>query len=103
MDLPFPTDVQEFEGDDRISFSKLDKKFIAVHDDGTEFEFDANSKRWVPADEESLEEETFESGGPSSGQQGLLRASNKRQLDSENGSEVSIATSNADVLLQLMS
>jgi HIV Tat-specific factor 1 len=55
MDLPFPTDPREFDSDDRISFSKLDKKFIAVHDDGNEYEFDADSKRWVLADEEPLE------------------------------------------------
>ncbi|KAJ4003411.1 hypothetical protein NW752_011862 [Fusarium irregulare] len=55
MDLPFPTDPREFDSDDRISFSKLDKKFIAVHDDGNEYEFDADNKRWVLADEEPLE------------------------------------------------
>ncbi|UKZ79563.1 hypothetical protein TrVFT333_007321 [Trichoderma virens FT-333] len=57
MDLPFPTDVQEFDSDERISFSKLDNKFIAVHDDGTEFEFDADQKKWVPAEEEPLEDD----------------------------------------------
>lgn len=44
----FPTDIPEFDADDRISFSKLDQKFIAVHDDGSEYEFDADEKRWVP-------------------------------------------------------
>ncbi|OAA73526.1 Nucleotide-binding, alpha-beta plait [Cordyceps fumosorosea ARSEF 2679] len=44
MDAPFPTEVQEFDGDDRISFSKLDSKFIAVRDDGAEFEFDAERR-----------------------------------------------------------
>ncbi|KAH8737056.1 hypothetical protein BGZ61DRAFT_525258 [Ilyonectria robusta] len=52
MDSIFPTDVREFDSDDRISFSKLDNKFIAVHDDGTEYEFDADLKRWGPAAEE---------------------------------------------------
>ncbi|KAH7171102.1 hypothetical protein EDB81DRAFT_837638 [Dactylonectria macrodidyma] len=47
----FPTDVREFDSDDRISFSKLDNKFIAVHDDGSEYEFDVDSKRWLPAAE----------------------------------------------------
>lgn len=52
MDSIFPTDVREFDSDDRISFSKLDNKFIAVHDDGTEYEFDADLKRWGLAAEE---------------------------------------------------
>ncbi|KAK2682995.1 RNA recognition motif domain [Fusarium oxysporum f. sp. vasinfectum] len=55
MDVSFPTDPREFDSDDRISFSKLDQKFIAVHDDGNEYEFDADSKRWVLADENALE------------------------------------------------
>ncbi|KAK7427720.1 hypothetical protein QQZ08_005826 [Neonectria magnoliae] len=55
MDSMFPTDIREFDSDERISFSKLDNKFIAVHDDGTEYEFDANLKRWVPAADEDLE------------------------------------------------
>ncbi|KAK7398721.1 hypothetical protein QQX98_011899 [Neonectria punicea] len=54
MDSIFPTDIREFDSDERISFSKLDNKFIAVHDDGTEYEFDANLKRWVPAADEDL-------------------------------------------------
>ncbi|KAG6033200.1 hypothetical protein E4U41_006969 [Claviceps citrina] len=57
MEPNFPTDVQEFDADDRISFSRLDNKFIAVHDDGTEYEFDAEWRRWVPTEEEEEEEE----------------------------------------------
>lgn len=52
MDAPFPTDPAEFDADERISFSKLDSKFLAVLDDGTEFEFDADAKRWVPAEDD---------------------------------------------------
>lgn len=54
----FPTDPAQFENDDRISFSKLDNKYIAVQEsDGTEFEFDAQLRRWIPLadeDEEAL-------------------------------------------------
>lgn len=54
----FPTDPAQFETDDRISFSKLDNKYIAVQEsDGTEFEFDAQLRRWIPLadeDEEAL-------------------------------------------------
>lgn len=54
----FPTDPAEFENDDRISFSKLDNKFIAVQEsDGTEFEFDHQLKRWIPVADE--DEEAF--------------------------------------------
>lgn len=56
--LTFPTDPSEFDQDHRISFSRLDNKYIAVQEsDGTEFEFDAQLKRWIPSadeDEEAL-------------------------------------------------
>ena len=54
---PFPTNPEEFDSDDRISFSKLDQKFLLVQDDGTEFEFDDAIKRWVPVLDEALLEE----------------------------------------------
>ena len=45
----FPTNPEDFDADDRISFSKLDNKFILEADDGQDFEFDDALKRWVPA------------------------------------------------------
>ncbi|KAF3764808.1 hypothetical protein M406DRAFT_340337 [Cryphonectria parasitica EP155] len=54
--LTFPTDPAQFDNDDRISFSRLDNKYIAVQEsDGTEFEFDAQLKRWVPVMDEAEE------------------------------------------------
>jgi len=53
----FPTNIEEFDSDDRISFSKLDNKFILVQADGTEFEFDSAIKRWIPVLDEALLEE----------------------------------------------
>lgn len=53
----FPTDPAEFDADDRISYSKLDNKFLLVQDDGTEFEFDDALKRWVPLLDEALLEQ----------------------------------------------
>ncbi|KAF4633817.1 hypothetical protein G7Y89_g4312 [Cudoniella acicularis] len=53
----FPTNPEEFDADDRISFSKLDNKFLLVQDDGTEFEFDDAIKRWIPVVDEALLEE----------------------------------------------
>lgn len=88
MDITFPTDIQEFDADDRISFSRLDNKFIAVHDDGTEFEFDTELRRWVPAEEEPLDHEVQNLGQGSSGQ-AVYADATQRQLGAENGSEVS--------------
>jgi HIV Tat-specific factor 1 len=98
MDVPFPTDVREFDSDERISFSKLDNKFIAVHDDGTEFEFDAELKKWVPTEEEPLEDELNDlreySGTPAEGD----ALHKKRKHDEENGDEVSYHDHSMDVL-----
>ncbi len=44
----FPQNPEEFDSDPRISFSKLDNKFILEADDGQEYEFDDGLKRWVP-------------------------------------------------------
>ncbi|KAI1811791.1 hypothetical protein GGS20DRAFT_561373 [Poronia punctata] len=66
--LPFPIDPQEFETDDRISFSRLDNKHIAVLDDGSEFEWDSQLKRWVPIiDEELLAQQQLAYGGGGGG------------------------------------
>ncbi|KAL8701214.1 MAG: hypothetical protein Q9201_005038, partial [Fulgogasparrea decipioides] len=53
----FPTNPEDFDADDRISFSKLDNKFILEADDGQEFEFDDALKRWVPALDSALLEQ----------------------------------------------
>ncbi|KAK4147723.1 uncharacterized protein C8A04DRAFT_8820 [Dichotomopilus funicola] len=53
----FPTNPEEFDQDERISFSRLDNKHIAVQDDGTEYEFDPELKRWIPIFDEALIEE----------------------------------------------
>jgi hypothetical protein len=44
----FPQNPEEFDADPRISYSKLDSKFILETDSGEEFEFDDGLKRWVP-------------------------------------------------------
>ena len=44
----FPQNPEEFDADPRVSFSKLDSKFILEADDGQEYEFDDGLKRWVP-------------------------------------------------------
>ncbi len=44
----FPQNPEEFDADSRVSFSKLDQKFILETDDEHEFEYDDALKRWVP-------------------------------------------------------
>ncbi|KAK4111960.1 hypothetical protein N656DRAFT_710675 [Canariomyces notabilis] len=92
----FPTNPEEFDQDERISFSKLDNKYIAVQDDGTEYEFDHGLRRWIPIIDEALIEEQQKGymmpnaddshddrqGGP----QGR-----KRKMDHSNDREVSCA------------
>lgn len=43
-----PQNPEEFDADPRVSFSKIDNKFILEADDGQEYEFDDGLKRWVP-------------------------------------------------------
>ena len=44
----FPQDPAEFDSDPRISFSKLDNKFILETEDGQEYVYDTVLKRWIP-------------------------------------------------------
>ncbi|KAL1862157.1 hypothetical protein Plec18170_000981 [Paecilomyces lecythidis] len=54
----FPRDPEDFDSDPRISFSKLDNKFILETEDGQEFEYDTALKRWVQTvDDELLEQQ----------------------------------------------
>ncbi|KAG9232050.1 putative splicing factor U2AF-associated protein 2 [Amylocarpus encephaloides] len=55
--MDFPTDPSEFDSDERISFSKLDNKFLLVATDGAEYEFDHAIKRWIPTVDEALLEQ----------------------------------------------
>lgn len=43
----FPQDPSDFDSDPRVSFSKLDDKFILEADDGQEYEYDDALKRWI--------------------------------------------------------
>lgn len=89
----FPTNPEEFDQDERISYSKLDNKYIAVQDDGTEYEFDEGLRRWIPIVDEALIEEQ---------QKGYMmahadadadadRQGKKRKMDHSNDREVSCA------------
>ncbi|KAI0003982.1 hypothetical protein F4779DRAFT_79831 [Xylariaceae sp. FL0662B] len=87
--LSFPTDPREFEQDERISFSKLDNKYIAVHDDGTEFEWDAQLKRWIPSIDEELlaQQQSAYGGGAATDDSSSNQNIKKRKKGQANGSE----------------
>ncbi|KAK0631705.1 splicing factor U2AF-associated protein 2 [Immersiella caudata] len=89
----FPTNPDEFDQDERISFSRLDNKHIAVQDDGTEYEFDTDLKRWIPMIDETLIQEQqkgyFASGADnddSSSQKGRKRNRSDEREDSNGNS-----------------
>ncbi|MCJ1273653.1 hypothetical protein MMC21_001446 [Puttea exsequens] len=53
----FPQNPEEFDADPRVSWSKLDSKFILETEDGQEYEFDDGLKRWVPVLDDALLEQ----------------------------------------------
>lgn len=57
IESPFPTNPELFGSDDRISFSKLDNKYILVQGNGIGFEFDNAISRWIPVVDDALLEE----------------------------------------------
>jgi HIV Tat-specific factor 1 len=82
--LSFPSDPSAFDSDERISFSKLDNKFIAVGDDGSEFEFDAQLKRWIPSiDDDELQQRQAYGGGLDVDDSDETNPSKKRKKDGE--------------------
>ncbi|KAH7328667.1 hypothetical protein B0I35DRAFT_418002 [Stachybotrys elegans] len=85
--MDFPTDPRDFDSDERISFSRLDNKHIAVHDDGTEYEFDTQSKRWVLAEESALEQELHDITAGAAPSQDDDPSSRKRKNGNESGPE----------------
>ncbi|KAM5458162.1 hypothetical protein MaudCBS49596_000074 [Microsporum audouinii] len=48
---------EDFDSDPRVSFSKLDNKYILETDNGEEFMYDDALKRWIPSLDESLMEQ----------------------------------------------
>lgn len=43
---PFPSNPDEFDQDDRISYSKVDGTYILVDENDEEWEFNSSAKRW---------------------------------------------------------
>jgi HIV Tat-specific factor 1 len=85
---PLPTSVEEFNRDDRISFSRLDDKYLAVLEDGSELEFNPRTRTWVTAEEESMEEDLAEASRTGSNTPGDASGpSRKRSAPPSNGND----------------
>ncbi|ETI21760.1 hypothetical protein G647_05829 [Cladophialophora carrionii CBS 160.54] len=50
----FPQDPADFDADPRVSWSRLDNKFILETEEGNEFEWDTALKRWIPVLDQTL-------------------------------------------------
>lgn len=85
--LPFPTDPQEFDSDERISFSRLDNKFLAVNDDGTEYEYDSQLKRWIPQVDEELVRQQQQAYGVGGNDDDEADNQNNKKRKMANGSD----------------
>ncbi|PHH72806.1 hypothetical protein CDD82_5793 [Ophiocordyceps australis] len=88
MEIDFPTKLDDFDADERISYSKLDDKYIGVRDDGVEFEFDLELKRWLPITTDDAEDtgDALDVGGCSLDGLGD-GAQRKRKQGADKGSE----------------
>ncbi|KAJ5717012.1 hypothetical protein N7488_002658 [Penicillium malachiteum] len=78
----FPLDPSEFDSDPRISFSKLDDKFILETEDGQEFAYDSAIKRWVQAVDEELlrqQQEAYKVAGVDENEESHPRDRKKRK------------------------
>ncbi|KAI5776166.1 hypothetical protein EDC01DRAFT_625692 [Geopyxis carbonaria] len=53
----FPSDIEEFKQDPRISWSRLSQTWTLEAEDGAEYEYDDGIKRWVPTLDKSLAEQ----------------------------------------------
>jgi HIV Tat-specific factor 1 len=52
--VPFPQVMEEFDQDDRVSYSKTDSKWILENTDGSEWEWNESASKWMPSLDESL-------------------------------------------------
>lgn len=86
----FPTNVEEFGADERISFSLQSKTYIAVHDDGSEYEFNEAQRIWVPIDYDDEDGDILPTTGDG-GAYDLDAQSKKRKSGPSYDDEVSCA------------
>ncbi|KAL4790190.1 hypothetical protein BDV19DRAFT_372732 [Aspergillus venezuelensis] len=78
----FPQDPADFDSDPRISFSKLDDKFILETDDGQEYSFDNILKRWIPTVDDDLlrqQQEAYKVEGVDEDEQATVQKQKKKR------------------------
>ncbi|KAL5689911.1 hypothetical protein EMGR_008325 [Emarellia grisea] len=86
----FPQDPAEFDSDPRISFSKLDNKFILETEDGQEFEYDTVLKRWIPTVDDDLlrqQQEAYKIQGVDENEQVTAQQLRKKRKQQTSGDE----------------
>ncbi|KAK5112802.1 hypothetical protein LTR85_011136 [Meristemomyces frigidus] len=54
---PFPNDPEDFDSDDRISYSKTSETYVLEDENGDEWEWLARTSKWVPVTDEALMEQ----------------------------------------------
>ncbi|KAL4925846.1 U2 snRNP complex subunit CUS2 [Aspergillus undulatus] len=84
----FPQDPADFDSDPRISFSKLDNKFILETDDGQEYSYDTILKRWIPTVDDDLlrqQQEAYKVEGVDEDEQADVQKSKKKRKQGEEG------------------
>ncbi|KAE9965984.1 hypothetical protein EG328_009237 [Venturia inaequalis] len=52
--VPFPSSVEEFNADPRVSFSRQDGRYILEDHDGSEWEWEESLGKWIAAVDEKL-------------------------------------------------
>ncbi|EPS25742.1 hypothetical protein PDE_00678 [Penicillium oxalicum 114-2] len=83
----FPQDPADFDSDPRISFSKIDDKFILETEDGQEYEYDTGIKRWVQKIDEELlrqQQEAYKVEGVDDGENVHPRDKKRKLPDGQN-------------------
>ncbi|OAL30938.1 hypothetical protein AYO20_08523 [Fonsecaea nubica] len=82
-----PLDPSAFDSDPRISWSKLDNKFILETDEGNEFEWDTALKRWIPVLDQSLLDQQGEIYKVAGVDEDATTTSQKKKRKQPNGDE----------------
>ncbi|KAF2745409.1 hypothetical protein M011DRAFT_135523 [Sporormia fimetaria CBS 119925] len=63
--VPFPTEIDDFDSDERITFSRIDNTYILEDEEGKQWEFNQAAGRWFqPATEEERRAYEAAFGGP---------------------------------------
>ncbi|EXJ59281.1 hypothetical protein A1O7_06713 [Cladophialophora yegresii CBS 114405] len=84
-----PQDPADFDADPRVSWSRLDNKFILETEEGNEFEWDTALKRWIPVlDQTLLDQQGQIYRVPGVDDDATTTAQQKKKRKQPNGDEV---------------